>query len=105
LQRVVTGFSQRHPRLVRYLLNPESRDADNQQIFMSFYDLNNSKVSRQSGLTSRINDTGSHLFSEISFPPFNLVMSVGGGARTQPFSRSRGSKNLLTAKRTQSGSR
>jgi hypothetical protein len=73
------GFSQKHPRLVRYLLNPESRDADDQQIFVSLYDLNNSKVSRQSGLSSRINDKGSHLFSEISFPPFNLVMSVGGG--------------------------
>jgi hypothetical protein len=76
------SFAQKHPRLVRYLLNPESRDADDQRIFMSLYDVVNSKVARQSGLTGRINMEGegsSHVYSEISFPPFNLVMSVSGG--------------------------
>jgi hypothetical protein len=74
------SFAQKHPRLVRYLLNPESRDADDQRVFLSLYDVNNSNAARQSGLTGRIDGSRqSHLFSEISFPPFNLVMSVSGG--------------------------
>jgi len=74
------SFAQKHPRLVRYLLNRESRDADDQHVFISLYDLVNSKSSRQAGLTGRIDAEGSsQLFSEISFPPFNLVMSVDGG--------------------------
>lgn len=40
----------------------------------------NSRAARQAGLTGRIDMGGqSHVFSEISFPPFNLVMSVSGG--------------------------
>jgi hypothetical protein len=75
------SFAQKHPGLVRYLLNPESRDADDQRVFVSLYDINNSKAARQSGLTGRINAEGeSHVFSEISFPPFNLVMAVSGGS-------------------------
>jgi hypothetical protein len=74
------SFAQKHPRLVRYLLNPESRDADDQRVFLSLYDLHNSKAARQSGLTGRIDGSGqSNVFSEISFPPFNLVISVSGG--------------------------
>jgi hypothetical protein len=73
------SFAQKHPRLVR-LLNPESRDADDQRVFISLYDLVNSRAARQAGLTGRINIDGqSHVFSEISFPPFSLVMSVSGG--------------------------
>jgi hypothetical protein len=75
------SFAQAHPRLVRYLLNPESREADDQRVFMSLYDIVNSKAARQSGLTGRIDmeEGSSHVYSEISFPPFNLVMSVSGG--------------------------
>jgi hypothetical protein len=75
------SFAQKHPRLIRYLLNPDSRDADDQRVFLSLYDVNNSKAARQSGLTGRIDGSSgqSQLFSEISFPPFNLVMSVSGG--------------------------
>jgi hypothetical protein len=73
-------FAQKHPKLVRYLLNPTSRESDDQRIFISLYDLANSKAARQAGLTGRIDIGGnSHVFSEISFPPFNLVMSVSGG--------------------------
>ncbi len=73
-------FAQKHPRLVRYLLNRESRDADDQRVFLSLYDLNNSISTRQSGLTGRIDAEGtSHLFAEISFPPLNIVMSESGG--------------------------
>jgi hypothetical protein len=75
------SFAQKHPILVRYLLNPESRVADDQRVFISLYDLANSKATRQAGLTGRIDlDGPSHMFSEISFPPFNLVMSVSGGS-------------------------
>lgn len=74
------SFTQKHPRLVRYLLNPESREADDQRVFISLYDAANSRAARQAGLTGRIDIDGeSHVFSEISFPPFNLVMSVSGG--------------------------
>jgi hypothetical protein len=73
-------FAQKHPALVRYLLNRESRDADDQRVFISLYDLVNSSALRQSGLTARIDGVGaSHLYSEISFTPFNLVMSLSGG--------------------------
>jgi hypothetical protein len=79
------GFTQKHPRLVRYLLNRESRDADDQRIFISLYDWHNSIALRQAGLTARMDiDGGSHHFSEISFPPFNIVMSVGGGDAPDP---------------------
>jgi hypothetical protein len=72
--------TQKKPDLVRYLMNPESRDAGQERVFLGLYDLVNSKSSRQSGLTGRINGHhGVQLFSEISFPPFNLVCSVSGG--------------------------
>ena len=76
------SFAQKHPGLVRYLLNPEARQGvSDLRVFISLYDLNNSKASRQSGLTGRIDLTGqSVVFSEISFPPFNLVMSASGGS-------------------------
>jgi hypothetical protein len=77
------SFAQKHPQLVRYLLNRESVDCDdlrNLRLFMSLYDLNNSNASRQAGITGRI-ELGSprvHVYSEISFPPFNLVRSLSG---------------------------
>jgi hypothetical protein len=62
-------------------LNRQSRDFDDQRVFLSLYDLNNSTAARQSGLTGRIDASGaSNLFSEISFPPFNIVMSPTEGA-------------------------
>lgn len=74
-------FTQKHPKLVRFLLNRESRDADDQRIFISLYDLVNSRALRQSGLTGRIDAMGeNHVYSEISFPPLNLVMSVNSGS-------------------------
>jgi hypothetical protein len=73
------AFTQKNRELVRYLMNPESRDAGSEQMFLGLYDLANSKSSRQSGISARINDHGIHAFSEISFPPFNLVCSVSGG--------------------------
>jgi hypothetical protein len=74
-------FAQKHPRLIRFLLNRESRDADDQQLFLALYDFKNSFGLRQAGLTGRIDGHGaSHLFAEISFPPLNIVMSASGGS-------------------------
>ncbi|WP_298372877.1 hypothetical protein [uncultured Bradyrhizobium sp.] len=72
------AVTQKNPELVRYLLNPESRDSGQERIYLGLYDLRNSKATRQSGLTGRINGHGIQLFSEISFPPFNLVCSTSG---------------------------
>ena len=73
------AVTQKKPELVRYLLNPESRDAGQERIFLSLYDLAHSKASRQSGITGRVDGHGGiQVFSEISFPPFNLVSSASG---------------------------
>jgi hypothetical protein len=78
-------FAQKHPKLVRYLFNRESRDADDQRIFISLFDWSNSASQRQAGITGRIDIGGqSHVYAEISFPPFNLVMTVGGGDSPDP---------------------
>jgi hypothetical protein len=79
------GFAQKHPKLVRYLMNPGSRDADDQRIFISVYDWHNSIALRQTGLTARIDlSGGTHVFAEISYPPFNIVMTVDGSASPDP---------------------
>jgi hypothetical protein len=81
LQRVAANLCTKHPRLVRYLLNRDSRDADDQELFLSLYDVNSSIASRQAGLTSRLDaDGSSHLFAEIAYPPLNIVMAVSGGS-------------------------
>jgi hypothetical protein len=36
-----------------------------------------STVIRQSALTGVMNARGNHVFSEIAFPPFGLIMSIG----------------------------
>jgi hypothetical protein len=59
----------------------ESRDAGQERIFLGLYDLAHSKASRQSGITGRVDGHGGiQVFSEISFPPFNLVSSASGGS-------------------------
>ena len=77
------SFAQKHPSLVSYLLNRESVDCDDLRhlhLFMSLYDVKNSKATRQAGITGRIElgNPKAHIYSEISFPPFNLVMSLSG---------------------------
>jgi hypothetical protein len=78
-------FAQKHPKLVRYLLNRDSREVDDQRIFLSLYDWHNSIAIRQAGPTGRIDlGGGSHVFAEISFPPFNIVMTVDGSGAPDP---------------------
>jgi hypothetical protein len=82
-------FTRKRPQLVRYLLNRESVDCEDLRglrLLISLLDLNNSHAARQSGITGRmeLGNPKAHIYSEISFPPFNLVMSLSG---TSPESR------------------
>lgn len=77
------SFAQDHPQLVRFLLNRDAVECDdlrNINLFMSLFDVNNSNATRQSGITGRfeLGSPKAHIYSEISFPPFNLVMSLSG---------------------------
>ena len=75
------SVTQKNPALVRYLLNRESRHAGQERVFLGLYDVTNSKASRQAGITGRIDGQGrTQVFSEISFPPFSLVLSAVGGS-------------------------
>lgn len=75
-------FAKKNPALVRYLLNPTSRDypATRIRVGAGLYDVAQSRAARQSGITARLNSrTGkSDSFSEIAYPPFNFVMSLTG---------------------------
>lgn len=76
-------FARKHPQLVRYLLNRDEVNCSELRglrLFMSLFDLKNSHAARQSGITGRmeLGNSTSHVYSEISFPPFNLVMSLSG---------------------------
>jgi hypothetical protein len=76
-------FAKRRPELVRYLLNRdlvECGDLRDLNLSISLYDLNNSHAARQSGIIGRIElgNPKAHIYSEISFPPFNVVMSLSG---------------------------
>src|SRR5262249_34984119 len=58
----------------------ESRDGGgDERVFLGLYDLANSKSTRQSGMSGRISGDRIHVFSEISYPPFNLIWSASGG--------------------------
>jgi hypothetical protein len=74
------GLRKAHPDLVRFVLNRDLR------IFPGYIDIwaylhhpTQSTSTRQSGVTGLINRGGkSHVFSEIAFPPFGLIMSLKG---------------------------
>jgi hypothetical protein len=75
-------FAQKQPDLVRYLLNPESRNLPPKfDIYLGLYD-RASKASRQSGLSVRahVNEVSGAMttrtYAEIAFPPFVILMSV-----------------------------
>lgn len=87
LKQVVTMFfsacgpklQEKNPELVRFVLNRETRRIPLTFQFFAYLHHPKSAAIRQSGLTSVM--TGSrkqHLFSEIAFPPFGLIMSVQG---------------------------
>ena len=76
-------LTENNPRLVRFLLNKEMSfpGYDMPMIALSLFDIENSVATRQSGISGVIDkDTGAQrLYSEISFPPFNIVMALEGG--------------------------
>ncbi len=74
------GFAAKHPDLVRYLLNRTSREfPPGIQVWASLFDTRNSRATRQSGISGRLDlDAGTSIYSEISFPPFNFVMTLDG---------------------------
>jgi hypothetical protein len=71
------AFTEEHPGLSRYLLNKDSRELPRGiEVFISLYDIRRSTAARQSGMTGRLDINGSvHAYSEISFPPLNLIMT------------------------------
>ena len=74
------GFAEKTPTLVRYLLNKESRDFPyGIELWAGLFDVNNSMMSRQHGLSGLISEGPEKMIvmSEISYPPFVYVMTVG----------------------------
>lgn len=77
------NFAAVHPDLVRYILNRDTGFLpDDIGIFISLFSIKHSRTSRQSGISGRIDtESGESLtYSEICFPPFNLVMTLGSGS-------------------------
>jgi len=74
------GLRKAHPDLVRFVLNRDT------QFFPRYIDIwaylhhpTKSMSVRQAGVTGLMNLSGkSHVFSEIAFPPFGLIMSLKG---------------------------
>ena len=73
------GLRKAHPDLVRFALNRET------QFFPTYIDIwaylhhpTESTSVRQAGVAGLINPDGPHVFSEIAFPPFGLIMSLNG---------------------------
>jgi hypothetical protein len=72
-------FSQKNLPVRRFLLNRESREFPHDiSLYASLHNVENSKAARQSGISALIDfDRGISTFSEICFPPFNFVMTLG----------------------------
>ena len=72
------GLQRKNPDLVRFVLNRDVRELPHRFQFFAYLHHPESAAIRQSGLTGVIKGSGTHLFSEIAFPPFGLIMSVDG---------------------------
>jgi hypothetical protein len=71
------GLKKAHPQLVKFVLDKECRIVPDGIHFWAYlHDPQLSTATRQSGVTGRmILGKGHHVFSEIAFPPFGLVMT------------------------------
>jgi hypothetical protein len=87
LKQVVTMFfsacgpslREGNPDLVRFVLNRDTQQLPQKFQFFAYLHHPESTAMRQSGLTGVMKGLGKlHLFSEIAFPPFRLIMSVAG---------------------------
>jgi hypothetical protein len=73
------GLQQKNPDLVRFVLNRDVRHLPHKFQFFAYLHHPESAAMRQSGLTGVVKGAGKqHVFSEIAFPPFGLIMSVDG---------------------------
>lgn len=71
------GLGKAHPDLVRFVLNKEMHNfPSGLHLFGYYYHPTASTAIRQSGMTGRMDLSGSsHIFAEIAFPPFGFVLS------------------------------
>jgi hypothetical protein len=74
------SFQEKNPHLVRFVLNRETRVLPPKFQFLAYLHHPDSTAMRQSGLTGVVRPGKTHVFSEIAFPPFGLIMSVDGHA-------------------------
>lgn len=71
------GLQKANPALVRFVLNKEERQFPSRvRIYAYLHHPTESTVFRQSGLSGVMTPSGVHVFSEIAFPPFGLIMSI-----------------------------
>jgi hypothetical protein len=71
------GLQEKNPDLVRFVLNrEEQRIPPHIRIFAYLHHPTDSTCIRQSGLTGMMTGGTQHLFSEIAFPPFGLILSI-----------------------------
>jgi hypothetical protein len=73
------SLQEKNPDLVRFVLNRDMRPLPRKFQFLVYLHHPESAAIRQSGLTGVMKGPNKqHLFSEIAFPPFGLIMSVDG---------------------------
>jgi hypothetical protein len=73
------GLQENNPYLVRFVLDRETRVLPPKFQFYAYLHHPDSSAMRQSGLTGVTRGPSNiHVFSEIAFPPFGLIMSVDG---------------------------
>jgi hypothetical protein len=71
------SLQEKNPDLVRFALNRNERKIPRHiQIYAYLHHPTESTVIRQSGLTGVLKDGKEHMFAEIAFPPFGLIMSI-----------------------------
>jgi len=74
------GFTEAHPDLIKFVLDPERHGMDPRLQIFAF--LNGSNRGRQAGLSAlgQLGPGRITLLSEVTFPPFGFVMCVGSPA-------------------------
>jgi len=69
-----SGFQKVQPDLVRFVLNPYSRDFPSTVRIFAFYTFSN-RI-RASGAAAMLRGSGMHVFSEIAFAPLGFIMTL-----------------------------
>lgn len=79
-------FHTRQPDLVRFVLNKEEKNFPADVRFYAFYTLSDrSRTASVSGVLKGLGSSSSsvHVFSEVTFPPFGFVMTLGNSPPPQ----------------------